>query len=226
MPVQPRRGAADRQKGPRRVPQGRPDDRSCRACRPIRCVRLGAASRIVRLQEGGAAGPPPDRPKTWRRAAHVVAAAPGSERCAAPGVGSPGNLRPTAMEAGAPLRYSCPPTVFPLGEVRSPPSDSYSVGPSNDRHRAVAVLMIRTVRQTCRNPGHIGLQSRCPGVTTARDPEWRRSARREASIRCTPGSASGGNVSSSNPGRWKQGVVRVSCSARPRHCPGEREPTH
>ena len=65
--------------------------------------------------------------------------------------------------AGTPFRCSCcPPTVSPLAKVRSPPSDFHSVGPLDDRHGVVAVLIVRTLPSRCGNPGHIRLQIGLP----------------------------------------------------------------
>ena len=66
----------------------------------------------------------------------------------------PGSLRPTAAEAGAPLRCSFSPTVFPPARIRSPSSDSHLVAPLRTTVTVrSAVLMVRTLTRRCRNRG-------------------------------------------------------------------------
>ena len=87
------------------------------------------------------------------------------------------------QKAGASLRCS----LFPLG-VPPPESPFPSFGPSpvappSDLHREVAVLMMRTLHNGCRNRGHIGLRFGCVATGSAIREQTRRCTRREASGR-------------------------------------------
>jgi hypothetical protein len=96
-------------------------------------------------------------------------------------VGSPGFLRPTAWSG---RRTSSLLLLSPTVSPRASPLPSVGLAlgrpPSNDRHRAVAVLMVGTLPKGCRNLGHIGLQSGCPRRAGARTRSKGRCTRREA----------------------------------------------
>jgi hypothetical protein len=97
--------------------------------------------------------------------------------------------------AGAPLRCTCcPPTVSPLVKVRSPPSDSHSVGPLERPSPCGCCTDLRTLPRRRGNRGHIRLRSGCPPAGRARRLPGHRSSRREATGR-RPG------VTRSNPER-------------------------
>jgi hypothetical protein len=121
------------------------------------------------------------------------------------------------LRAGAPLRCSClspngvPPSENPL------PSVGLSLGrpPLNDRHREVAVLMLRTLHVGCRNPGQFGLQFRCPRAE--RRHQGRRNGWPGAEGRRRPGFRS----------VWPFGGRSwLLCTELPLRRPGEREPRH
>jgi hypothetical protein len=79
-------------------------------------------------------------------------------------VGSPGFLRPTDSRCRRTFSllllspHDVPPRESPLPSVGLP----LGRPPQDDRHRVVAVLMMRTLDNGCGNEGDVGLRAGCP----------------------------------------------------------------
>ena len=137
--------------------------------------RLGFSVRAVR-QVTGLRRPRGDRPKRPRRVAGGWRPSPlkGAKGAPVRVVGSPGEISVRQpQEAGAPLRCSLSPTVFPPRESPLPSVGLPPVAPPNDHHRVVAVLMNGYFAHDLSQPGPhwvaVALPGCCDRQTTS---EW------------------------------------------------------